>query len=372
MTKLHSFYSPIEGKDMLMRTKIQNDDLYHCILYAHSSDYRARTPEERLKFVETLKNVINKSLIESAWNDFTTDAYGKTEITSNCAKNITDLYKYIIDKNPKNTTEFTKNFKDDYESISLLLDFIKKKYLDDFFENVFNKYSNNSLTDFIKKLDDEINNFFKEKIHPIFKKLLKKTSKSDEKKLNKKEKKLHKLLNFVISEIFIYSINETRKDFNNKQKNYKEKILITLLQKKLNKRIYIIDFSTRIPYIVSKKDDIELYKDCIMLLKIENNKYELLGKTISPSSCKYVLKQDDRLIDRIHCFLYDKDRLEEDYPSLVPYLEGIKEKEDSDSVVDFFDDNKNKVYKNSNKSSEKSSSVSSVSSSDEKNNYYDD
>jgi hypothetical protein len=95
------------------------------------------------------------------------------------------------------------------------------------------------------------------------------------------------------------------------------------LCKKLERNIYFFDSVTRLP-IFPKKFETELtlplvYKKSILILVLENG-YELLGRLHEDKRVQRDFTHKDRIIKRVHSFLYDHEKLERKYPKLMIYI----------------------------------------------------
>lgn len=81
--------------------------------------------------------------------------------------------------------------------------------------------------------------------------------------------------------------------------------------------IYVIDGKTRLPYsfTTTLKN-----RTAIVLLWVNENHYEVIGRVCDGNTVKREFDQDDILIKKMNMFIYDPLKLNCEYPELYPYI----------------------------------------------------
>jgi len=143
--------------------------------------------------------------------------------------------------------------------------------------------------------------------------------------------------------------------------------------KHLLKTKYFIDSHTRLPYINISKENIKKRKSIVIMLTAGSH-YEIVGKLMPGNKIIRDFDHKDTLIKTLRAYLYNPEKIHNNYPNLVPFLQKNK-KLCSNSSLESSDDDKN-LERCSKSSSEDSneyknkklcSNSSSESSNDDKN-----
>jgi len=139
-------------------------------------------------------------------------------------------------------------------------------------------------------------------------------NKYNDRKLSKLKKKMLELILLVVdeSEELVY-----QQYVNGYQSNNKENVSINKLADKIDRNIFFIDFTTKLPY--------KMELDCvdrksIIILKLNDNEYEVLGRLLSNNIVQRQFDFNDTLIQKIYTYLYKPSDIYKKYPYLLPYL----------------------------------------------------
>ena len=91
------FYSPIEGKDVLVRTGTiaEGSCFFHALLHAYSKDYISMNENGRMKFVKKLRSSIAVKIDKSKWESLSNGLIAKISFQENVNIILSDFYKYI-------------------------------------------------------------------------------------------------------------------------------------------------------------------------------------------------------------------------------------------------------------------------------------
>ena len=286
------FLSPFtEDETNLTRTGvIKENSFFHSILLSYSKEYLELNDDDKNNFIKKLKDSLfsKKNLINNNYSDYKSNLL-----------NIFDLvYNYISDANIENS-ELVKIIisKISINKVyNLFIDIIPYKEL---------KYilDNNTDTDISllkKNLTDNIKKYLKTLD------ILKYVD-------DKKYKFIKDNILIIIDTILDETENDMYKYYLNNISTIDE-FVINLTSNRLKINIYIFNSKNRIPSIYKKFN----YKKSIIILQIGNN-YEGIGM-IKNNRIKRIFDSNDILIQKINMFLFEPDKIEDEFPELITYL----------------------------------------------------
>jgi hypothetical protein len=304
-------FSPVEGDDVLTRTGVSNNSsLYHSILYATSSEYVRMDEKGRDHFVKKLKlslkdclSIEDWSAIKGSTRQFLTklhfillnfyrfvqeDPKAKGKSTRKVVKQLVsgkadkmEYYNLLSQLIPFTFFE-TKILKDSLRSKQSLEE-IKKDIL-----KTCTKYYNS--IDEIKYLEEDKAEFFLKLLLDMLNTIFKEA-----------EYSAHKLFVTTLAE-------STKVSF----------LLIHLLSQKLQRDIYIIDSSSRMPI-----NDPELIQKrrSIVLLSHDHNYFEVVGKLHTGNKVQRDFSPEEMFISKFYTFVCEPRKIESLYPELIDYLD---------------------------------------------------
>ena len=285
------FYSPIEGKDVFVRTGTMEggNSLIHCLLHACSKDYMFRNDKEKMK-------CMNKIYKKVFWKNEPLD---RETFLMEISTVLRDFYdnKGIVAKKLENDMEIYKTLcelvtLENFLNVILPSGMDKsedrgmKKYKENIIEETKN-FTFGILENFGNNLELERKDFFMKKILELINTTLLEGENMMFKQFLKKE--------FVL-------------DTNN----------LKIISNKFNRDIYFFDGDNRLPCTVIK-DNIIKGRKSVFVIKVDNH-YEIVGKLLSGNKIHRQFERKDSIVKRVKAFLYHPDIIEDHYPQLVPYL----------------------------------------------------
>lgn len=306
------FYSPIEGKEVLVRTGIINEgsSFVHSVLHSYSQDYTRMSDNEKVKTAEKLSKNINDKVERLRWEDKFNIAI-MLDFQQGLTDTLRNFYKCINGSNNTTSQFFKKLEKKEVESYKVICELVKlEHFTKDILPETYNSASNKSL----EKFKEEINN----KTTYFSKKIFDNLGNS----IDKKRKKycIDKIVNLA-SEI----VEEVEASVFKKYVNSRNDSTVTLdchtvnfISDRFNRNIYFLESSNRLPYKIS--DVSYKKKKSIVIIWLGDYHYEPVGKLLPQNRIQREFNSDDELITTIDTFLYKPRQVSEKYPHLTKYL----------------------------------------------------
>ena len=309
------FYSPIEGKDVLVRTGTATEGscFFHALLHAYSKEYVSMNVSDRIKYVKKLlmpimrKKTISNGLIS------------KIQFQENVNTILSDFYFFISKgksgKN-KNVREVIKKViideKIDIEAYKLVTEMIPlNKFEKNILPSVYEKCDKSSLNDCKKKIIScGINHYIKE--------FDKYKDQLDDDNIKFYIKKLKKLLYEIVEQAETYACSEYM--YNSKSSIEVDSSIIELISEKFNRDIYFIDSRTRMPYIINNSKESIKKRKSIIVIFTEGSHYEIVGRLLPGNNIQREFDFNDSLIKRIYTYLYEPNKIPDEYPNLITFL----------------------------------------------------
>lgn len=342
------FYSPVEGKDILVRTgTIQNGSCFiHSVLHAYSKDYVVMNESGREKFVKKLRMSLARKIDKEHWENMSNGLIAKVPFQENVNKILTDFYTFIT----RGTVGKTKSVRNvirklivadkDTETYKLITEMIP---LGSFEQNIlpssYEKCNENKISDCKKCISTFAVTYYK----TIFDKIKGEISQENiDFYLNKMKLLVLAIVNEAedLSYIeYIESLYDSSIDIDTYN--------IGLISDKFNRDIYFIDSKTRLPYRAydttiknerdvanekDEKDDITIKKrKSIILMWTGGCHYEIVGRLLPGNRIQREFEHKDPLIQRIYTFICKPERIPDMYPNLISFLpKNIRQKLDID------------------------------------------
>ena len=315
------FYSPIEGKEVLVRTGIINEgsSFVHAVLHSYSQDYTRMSDNEKVKTAEKLSKNINDKVERLRWEDKFNIAI-MLDFQQGLTDTLRNFYKCINGLNNTNSQFFQKLEKKDVESYKVICELVKlEHFTKDILPETYNSAANKSL----EKFKEEINN----KTTYFSKKIFDNLGNSIDKKRKKYciDKIVH-LASEIVEEVeasvfkkYVNSRNDSTVTLDSHTVNF--------LSDRFNRNIYFLESSNRLPY---KIPDVSYKKKkSIVIIWLGDYHYEPVGKLLPQNRIQREFNTDDELITAIDTFLYKPRQVSEKYPHLKKYLTTNLESEES-------------------------------------------
>jgi hypothetical protein len=315
------FYSPIEGKDVLVRTGTIADGscFFHTLLHAYSKDYVSMDSNGRMKFVKKLRSSISRKIDKSRWENLSNGLIAKVPFQENVNNILTNFYQYINKENSgktKNTRKVIRKVivdeKSDFEAYKLITEMIS---LDDFEKNILPSAYEKCIENTVRECKKTIVNYAIKYYNKEFDKL---KNQLDDNSIKFYIDKLEKLVQEIVDVSedssyteYIESLQDSSMDI--------DTYTIGLISEKFNRDIYFIDSRTRMPYRDASIDKIKKRKS-IIVMWTGGCHYEIVGRLLPGNRIQREFDHTDSLIKRIYTYLCTPEQVPDQYPNLVPYL----------------------------------------------------
>lgn len=330
LNKTVVFYSPVEGRDVLVRTGTlsEGNSFVHAIFHAYSKDYAQMEKKGRMKLVSKLYSKISDKFMTKRWEEASTSVVAQVPFQENISQFFADFYRFVTKDKTCKTKEgekITKTLlseKKDLETYQILSEIAP---LEDIEKNVLQP----TYEQFTEKPIAECKVLIRNEAAIYLNKLLSNLGKAlDRSKHNFLLNKMEALCDTVTE----YSEKVAYKKFSKGLKDVSisvDPFTIGILAEKFNRDIYFIDARSRMPYIFGNKENVKGRKS-IVVMWIGGVHYEIVGKLLPGNRIQRQFEKDDPLIKRINTFLYRPELVSEQYPNLIPYL-GKTDKSESSS-----------------------------------------
>ena len=314
------FYSPVEGDDVLVRTGTigEGSCFFHTLLHSYSKEYTMMDKKDRMKLVLKLRAGLAGKIDEESWESMGDGNIARVPFQENILDILTNFYKFINDKKEirgRSTRRIYKNLinnnKDKlkiYEIISELLP------LENGLEKVIlpkaYKQDCDSLLDYKKYINQEAHTYI---INSGI--------------LNTIDDKKSKFILTTISE-FITEV--CKESYTSAFKNYKKSLenvgsevdnyTINFISDRFNRDIYFLDGKTRTPYNNCDTLDTLKGRKSIIVIWINKNHYEIVGRLLPGNRIQREFTSDDPLIKKLKMFLLNPEQIPKNYPELSSYI----------------------------------------------------
>lgn len=290
-------YTPFEGNDVLVRTGTVNDDncFLHALLHACSKEYVSSSDGDRIKFKNKIcKELVKLSDIEKRHmqdSDFIRDLFKE-----NIVKVASRFYENLAAKKSDSILDQLDKGAELYLLISELVGV-------------------NVLTDIVNIAYKKV-----EFVDEFFKILMKYVKKTRELSTVKPEKAKYIIHN--AGKMFTVIINET---LNIAFKKYIPPIgldesSIELVSNHFNRDIYFIDAKNRMPYSSTYFIDSLKGRKSIIILRIHNTHYEIIGRLKSGNIIQREFDSSDILIQKLSTFIKNPENVARKYKDLIEFL----------------------------------------------------
>ena len=317
------FYSPIEGKDVLVRTGTiaEGSCFFHALLHAYSKDYISMNENGRKKFVKKLRSSIAVKIDKSKWESLSNGLIAKISFQENVNIILSDFYKYISKGGGVGRTKsvrkvvrsLIKDEKVDIETYKIIMEMIPldKGFEKNILPSAYEKCEEDDITNCKNIVVKQSVKYYKKEFEKLQGQL---EHERVEYYLNKMESMVQEVLDEAENSAYtdyIQSINDSSMEVDSST--------IGLISEKFNRDIYFIDARTRMPY-----RDVNLGNICkrksIIVMWTGGCHYEIVGKLLAGNRIQREFDFKDSLIKIIHTYLYKPEKISGLYPNLIPYL----------------------------------------------------
>jgi hypothetical protein len=311
------FYSPIEGKDVLVRTGSIDGDLsfFHALLHAYSKDYICMNTDGRIKFVKKLTSSISRKMDKEKW--ISLGSIATIPFKENINTMLVDFYKYIEGNEKRYNKTLIKIIKnvvnEDIESFKLITEMIPltKGFQENILPSAYEKSRKNTITDYKKLIIKSSTNYYTKKFDKLGDSI-------DNTLITYYVDKLESLVKSILEESEILSYNEYIERIINSSVEVNSHT-IGLISEKFDRDIYFIDARTRMPYKENKRDNIHKRKS-VIIMWTGGSHYEIVGRLLPGNIIQREFDHKDSIIKRIYTYLYKSENIPNEYPDLIQYL----------------------------------------------------
>lgn len=317
------FYSPVEGKDVLVRTGTigEGSCFYHALLHAYSKEYVSMDIKGRKKFVQRLRSSMALKVGKNRWESLSNGLIAKIPFQESINEILNDFYRFISRGKTGRTKSVRKVIReiikedneDDIEAYKLVTEMIP---LEDGFEktilpSAYEKCSDDVISKCKKVILKTAINYYRNQFKELEGQL-------EQERIDFYISKLEKLVNSVINEAESSSYSEYIESLQDATMEV-DSYTIGLISDKFNRDIYFIDARNRMPYRDGGNDNIKKRKS-IIVMWTGGCHYEIVGRLLPGNIIKRDFDFNDTLIDRIYTYLYKPEKIPDKYPNLISFL----------------------------------------------------
>jgi len=313
------FNSPIEGDDVLTRTGTitEGSSFFHALLHSYSNEYTSMDKNDRMNFVRKLRaSMIGKVDIDS-WEEIGGGFIAKIpfqELLSNVLYNfnlfLNEREEKVSGRATRKAIKLLVNEDKDIEVYNLLLDIVPVKEIE---KNILSKAYENSEGKSIKKT---ISNIVDKGLSYI-----KSLPELNAIEVSKKDY-LSNIFGIFLKVICNEAHKQSYKNYVKGLENMKEEVdsyTIDFISNRFDRDIYFINGNNRLPYN-NYLSEIKLRKKSIIVILIDKNHYEIVGRLLPGNKIQREFDCNDILIKKINMFLLNPERIPSNYPELKEYL----------------------------------------------------
>lgn len=323
------FYSPIEGEDVLVRTGTISEGscFFHALLHAYSKDYPSMDKKQRMKFVRKLRASMAGKVNRENWEELGGGIISKVPFQENVHDILKGFYKFIDNSENKVKGRSTRRVirqlikeDQDFESFQLVTELLPMKTLETkILPKSYDQSSDKKIEETAKFLLTNIMDYLDS---------LEALKHADQENVNY-------IKNFTMN--FIITVLGEAEDsaFNSYVKgleNIKEEVdsyTIEFISDRFNRDIFFLDGNTRMPYNNCSTTVNIKNRRSIILIWIDENHYEIVGRLLPGNRIQREFSTDDPLIEKLKTCLMEPDKVAEKYPELLESDEANVQMEDS-------------------------------------------
>lgn len=316
------FYSPIEGKDVLVRTGTigEGSCFFHALLHAYSKDYISMNTSGRMKFVKRLRASIAKKIDKSHWESLSNGLIAKIPFQENVNTILSDFYRTISRGRSGMTESVGKIIKSlikdenaDTEAYKLVMEMVpmEKGFEKNILPSAYEKSNESSLDECKKIVVQQAVKYYRKEFEKLAGQL-------DKKRIEFYVNKLESMVKEVVEEAENSAYTEYIESLQDASMEV-DTYTIGLISEKFNRDIYFIDARNRMPYRDFSFDNIRKRKS-IIVMWTGGCHYESVGRLLDGNKIQREFDFNDSLIKRIYTYLCKPEKIPDTYPNLIPYL----------------------------------------------------
>lgn len=314
------FTSPIEGDDVLVRTGTikEGSSFFHSILHAYSKDYTFMNKSDRMKFVRKIRASMVGKIDKESWEELAGGVIAKVPFLEMVHQILRNFDLFLAGTNEKIRGRTTRKaikvlVKNDselevYKLISSLvpLDILVNEIL----PSIYKKASTLKVKDTINLMIEGTSSYLSnlEEIKTVD---------------DKKKEYLVNVFKIYFKIVCNEAYKETYKNYIKGLENTKEEIdsySIQFISERFDRDLYFFSSNNRLPYNECSDVCTVSGKKSIILLKIAENHYEILGRLLPGNKIQREFDFNDPFIEKINMFLHDPRKIKHNYPELCDFL----------------------------------------------------
>ena len=292
---------------------IAENCFYHSISHSNSKKYISMTENKRKSYIKKLRYKISESVDKEKWESIGDGLVSKIPMQEHTQLLLKKFYRDILTENKESLSEY-KNIDVDKNMglFKLLCEVIpfEAGFEQKIFPLASHKSENGKIADYKKKVIDETCAYIE--VHHDIKNLPK--EKSDY---------IQSVIKKVINMILDSSENVSYKKYIQSLRNtleFTDMYSIGLISDYFNRDIYILNSNNRMPYRNCSSSENLKGRKSILLIWVNNNHYEVVGRLLPKNKVQREFKPDDPLIKKLYTFMASPDEIKDKYPELEEYL----------------------------------------------------
>ena len=313
------FYSPIEGRDVLVRTGTIPDEscFYHSLLHSYSKEYVSMGEQGRKKLVARLRASLASNVDRDRWEKLSGGLVSKIPFQENVNNLLVDFYKHINNGKPGRTKVVRKVIRSviaesqDLSTYQVITEMLPlKDFQQKILPNTYDECGNAS----IKVCKEKLIENSKQHYVNIFDEM----KGVDTKRIDYCINKMTLMVQSIADEAENLAFSDyvvTLKDTSIVVDRY----TISMVSNRFNRDIFFLDAGSRMPYLEGGTNHIKKRK-AIIVMWTGGVHYEIVGRLLPGNRIQREFAKDDPLIERLRTFICHPEKITRKYPSLIPYL----------------------------------------------------
>lgn len=348
------FTSPLEGDDVLVRTGTikEGSCFFHAILHAYSKEYTFMSKSDRMKYIRRIRASMSGKIDKETWEEMAGGVIAKVPFLEMVHKILLNFDLFLSESNDKIRGRATrKTIKllvtndselEVYKIISSLVPVqtLVNKVLPD----IYKKSNTLKIKDTINLMIEDSSSYFTD---------LEEIKAVD----NNKKEYLLNIFKIYLKVVCNEAYKETYKNYIKELENTKEDInsySIQFISERFDRDLYFINGNNRLPYNECPDHCNISGKKAIILLKVNDNHYEILGRLLPGNKIQREFDFNDHLVKKINMFLNEPRKIKHHYPELNDFLpksptrqslhKEIKQNNQEDNEEENISDNESDLY----------------------------
>lgn len=314
------FTSPLEGNDVLVRTGTVKEGscFFHAILHAYSKDYVSMNKTDRMKLVRKLRASMAGKIDKDSWEEMAGGVIAKAPFQEMVNKTLSNFELFlngtdekIRGRTTRKTIKLLITNEDEMDVYKIIISLVPIQMLtNELLPNIYKKSSTMKIKDTINLIVKECSEHF---------------NNLEEMKMINKEKQdyLLNVFQICLKVVCNEAYKETYKNYVKGLEKTKEEVdsySIDFISDRFDRELYFIHGKSRLPYNIDVKETSHTSsKKCIVLISIDQNHYEVLGRLLPGNKIQREFDHNDPIITKINTFLNEPNKVKYKYPELKEF-----------------------------------------------------